>query len=49
MTDLLKIEEKIIDGIKVRIYLPKSAKKDDKLPVMVYYHGGGYVFGSVGN
>jgi acetyl esterase len=30
----------------VRIYRPKTAS-DGALPVLVYYHGGGYIFGSI--
>ncbi|ESQ82549.1 hypothetical protein AEAC466_16925 [Asticcacaulis sp. AC466] len=33
------------DGIAVRIYQPKSTEK--RLPVLVYYHGGGFMFGSI--
>jgi len=31
------------DGILTRIYTPVSKKSDEKLPVMVYFHGGGWV------
>ena len=41
------MEDTKLSNIRVRIYKPKSIKKDDKLPIMVFYHGGGYAFGSL--
>jgi acetyl esterase/lipase len=43
-----KTENKLINDVKVRIYRPKSSKSGDKVPIMVYYHGGGYTFGNLG-
>lgn len=37
-----------MNGVNVRVYSPKHVKNDEKMPVMVYYHGGGYAFGSLG-
>ncbi|GJE86320.1 alpha/beta-hydrolase [Phanerochaete sordida] len=37
------------DCLKVNVYAPANAKKGDKLPVLVYIHGGGYVFGNPAN
>lgn len=37
------------DCLKVNVYAPASAKKGDKLPVLVYIHGGGYVYGNPAN
>ncbi|KAL0578093.1 hypothetical protein V5O48_003911 [Marasmius crinis-equi] len=37
------------DCLKVNIYAPAGAKKGDKLPVLFYIHGGGYVFGNPRN
>lgn len=34
------------DCLNVNIYAPVNATKDSKLPVLVYIHGGGYVFGN---
>ncbi|KIP09951.1 hypothetical protein PHLGIDRAFT_66574 [Phlebiopsis gigantea 11061_1 CR5-6] len=34
------------DCLKVNVYAPAGAKKGDKLPVLVYIHGGGYVYGN---
>ncbi|RDX42859.1 alpha/beta-hydrolase [Lentinus brumalis] len=37
------------DCLKLDIYAPAGAKKGDKLPVLVYIHGGGYVYGNPAN
>ncbi|KII91820.1 hypothetical protein PLICRDRAFT_105475 [Plicaturopsis crispa FD-325 SS-3] len=37
------------DCLKVNVYAPAGAKKGDKLPVLVYIHGGGYVYGNPRN
>ncbi|KAF7289185.1 Aldolase-II domain-containing protein [Mycena indigotica] len=37
------------DCLKVNIYAPVDAKAGDNLPVLVYIHGGGYVFGNPAN
>ncbi|KAG7089993.1 hypothetical protein E1B28_011615 [Marasmius oreades] len=37
------------DCLKVNIYAPAGAKKGQKLPVLVYIHGGGYIFGNPSN
>ncbi|KAI0327529.1 alpha/beta-hydrolase [Cubamyces sp. BRFM 1775] len=37
------------DCLKVNIYAPAGAKAGDKLPVLVYIHGGGYVYGNPAN
>ncbi|XP_061171638.1 arylacetamide deacetylase-like [Saccostrea echinata] len=34
------------DGVYVRVYSPKNHPKDKLLPGLVFYHGGGWVFGS---
>ncbi|TFK33465.1 Alpha/Beta hydrolase protein [Crucibulum laeve] len=34
------------DCLKVNVYAPVGVKKGDKLPVLVYFHGGGYFFGN---
>ncbi|KAK1401127.1 Arylacetamide deacetylase [Heracleum sosnowskyi] len=34
---------KINDSVSARLYLPKSVKPDEKLPLLVYFHGGGFV------
>ncbi|RPD61550.1 alpha/beta-hydrolase [Lentinus tigrinus ALCF2SS1-7] len=37
------------DCLNLDIYAPAGAKKGDKLPVLVYIHGGGYVYGNPAN
>jgi len=37
------------DCLKVNVYAPASAKPGDKLPVLVYIHGGGYTYGNPRN
>ncbi|KAL1743320.1 Alpha/Beta hydrolase protein [Schizophyllum fasciatum] len=34
------------DCLKLNIYAPADAKEDSKLPVLVYIHGGGYIYGN---
>jgi acetyl esterase/lipase len=39
----------LINEIRVRIYKPKlGSKNGEKMPIMVYYHGGGFAFGGLG-
>ncbi|KAJ0441908.1 putative carboxylesterase [Helianthus annuus] len=33
-------------NVSARLYIPKSATSDRKLPIMIYFHGGGFVFES---
>jgi versiconal hemiacetal acetate esterase len=44
--DFIKSKDVTADGIPVRIYKPKDASRT-KLPIMVYYHGGGFVLGNL--
>ncbi|TFY77740.1 hypothetical protein EWM64_g6269 [Hericium alpestre] len=37
------------DCLKVNIYAPTGAKKGANFPVLVYFHGGGYVYGNPRN
>ncbi|KAK7461803.1 hypothetical protein VKT23_008235 [Stygiomarasmius scandens] len=37
------------DCLKVNVYAPAGAKRGDNLPVLVYIHGGGYIFGNPRN
>ncbi|THU84217.1 alpha/beta-hydrolase [Dendrothele bispora CBS 962.96] len=37
------------DCLKINVYAPAGAKPSDKLPVLVYIHGGGYIFGNPRN
>ena len=42
--DVFAIEDLDADGVPVRVYRPSP---DDDLPVVVYFHGGGWTIGSV--
>lgn len=46
-----RIEDRSIPGragpIPIRIYTPAAATGGERLPVLVYYHGGGFVVGSL--
>ncbi len=46
-----RVEETTFPGpsgdLPLRIYWPEGSKAKDKLPVLVYYHGGGFVAGSI--
>lgn len=50
VTEPLEVEDRLIEGpggkLEVRIYTPKEAKQGP-LPILVYYHGGGWLFGSI--
>lgn len=35
------------NGVPLRIYTPPATETDKKLPVGLYYHGGGYMIGSL--
>ncbi|KIK03015.1 hypothetical protein K443DRAFT_95874 [Laccaria amethystina LaAM-08-1] len=37
------------DCLKVNIYAPVGAKRGSNLPILVYIHGGGYIFGNPAN
>jgi acetyl esterase len=41
--DGVEISDAVIDGIPVRLYRPPA---DGRLPLHVYYHGGGFILGS---
>lgn len=37
---------RISDTVSARLYIPKSIKPGQKLPLLVYFHGGGFVIGT---
>lgn len=37
---------KISDSVSARFYVPKSVDSDQELPLVVYFHGGGFVIGT---
>jgi len=49
--DIYRTEDRSVDGpggkIPLRIYTPRELKPAEKLPVLVWYHGGGYVIGDL--
>lgn len=54
-SDVLEINDTEIFGVNVRIYRhvnktnqDKKDGKQDLLPAMIYFHGGGWTFGSLG-
>ena len=42
--EIAKVEDRTIAGVPVRVYTPMLGKT---LPVLVYFHGGGYVIGNL--
>lgn len=44
--DFLYSVDGTFDGVDVRVYRPKDQGKDEILPALVFFHGGGWVFGS---
>jgi len=49
--DIYRVEDRQIPGpvqpIKVRIYTPQANQEQASLPVLVWYHGGGFVIGDL--
>jgi len=39
-------DERVDENVEVRIYMP-TGSFDFKLPVVVFFHGGGYAFGDI--
>ncbi|MFD8533478.1 alpha/beta hydrolase [Streptosporangium canum] len=39
------VRDEVVEGVPVRVYRPEAG--DRPLPAIVYFHGGGWVFGSV--
>jgi acetyl esterase len=35
------------DGLRIRAYRPRGSRSDELLPALVYFHGGGWVFGDL--
>ena len=45
--DVLIKKDFIIENIPVRYYRGKNKSKNEILPIMIYFHGGGWVLGNV--
>ncbi|MEM1396258.1 MAG: alpha/beta hydrolase [Pseudomonadota bacterium] len=49
--EMASVEDRMVKGrrgeIPIRIYKPQISTTDDNLPILIYFHGGGYIFGSI--
>ena len=45
---MLQVRYTTIDNVPVTIFLPDNLPAEGKLPTMVYFHGGGWTWFSVG-
>src|SRR5690606_5422066 len=45
LAQLPSVRDETAEGVPIRIY--RAGRGDEPLPVVVYFHGGGFVFGSV--
>jgi acetyl esterase/lipase len=46
-TDGLEVLNTTMDGVRVRVYKPKDTSKRNTRKAMVFYHGGGWMLGSI--
>ena len=46
--DMVVFEDLTVAGVPVRLYRPAHIERDEKIPALVFYHGGGFVTGSIG-
>jgi acetyl esterase len=37
----------VADGVPLRLYRPRGSRETERLPVLVYFHGGGWVIGDL--
>jgi len=49
--DVFRAEDRVIDGVEgeipIRIYTPHEPAVGELMPIIVFYHGGGFVIGSL--
>ena len=41
------MQDTTLADVPVRIYRPRDEQSNEKLPVMIYYHGGAYILGDL--
>lgn len=44
---MIQSQDLVFDGVSVRLYVPEGLEEEDQSPAIVYYHGGGFMLGSV--
>ena len=51
VTDVFEVSDRTIRGATgefgVRIYVPRAPKTDERLPIILFYHGGGWAAGDI--
>ncbi|XP_033729868.1 arylacetamide deacetylase-like [Pecten maximus] len=45
--DNVQVKIELFDGVEVRIYVPRDSSIKRPLPAVIFFHGGGWVMGSV--
>ncbi|XP_069111858.1 arylacetamide deacetylase-like [Argopecten irradians] len=45
--DDVMVNEELFDGVKVRLYTPRDSRLKRPLPALIFFHGGGFIIGSV--
>eukprot|EP00058_Branchiostoma_floridae_P007630 XP_002593118.1 hypothetical protein BRAFLDRAFT_209839 [Branchiostoma floridae] len=43
----LEVTDASFDGVRVRVYKPQAQKTESKMTGLMWFHGGGWVFGSI--
>jgi acetyl esterase len=43
----IEAEDRVVDGVPIRVYTPTGAGAGADRPIVVYFHGGGFVFGDL--
>ncbi|XP_060067085.1 arylacetamide deacetylase-like [Ylistrum balloti] len=43
----VQVSEELFDGVKVRLFVPRDTSMKDPLPAVIFFHGGGWIIGSV--
>lgn len=45
--ELIQVTDKYINEVKIRMYFPRD--RAQPLPLMIFIHGGGFIFGNISN